>query len=49
MIRAFLTVLLAPAGFWTIDHVPASAQTGISQYPFCIQGVDNPRLERLLF
>ena len=22
--------------------VPASAQTGISQYPFCIQGTDNP-------
>jgi hypothetical protein len=21
---------------------PASAQTGISQYPYCIQGVDNP-------
>jgi hypothetical protein len=42
MIRVSLTALLAAAGFWTIDHVPASAQTGISQYPFCIQGVDNP-------
>ena len=21
---------------------PASAQTGISQYPYCLQGVDNP-------
>lgn len=42
MIRVPLTALLAAAGFWTIDHIPASAQTGISQYPFCIQGVDNP-------
>ncbi len=22
--------------------IPASAQTGISQYPYCVQGVDNP-------
>jgi hypothetical protein len=42
MNRVPLTALLAAAGFWTIDHAPASAQTGISQYPFCIQGVDNP-------
>ena len=42
MIRVPLTALLAAAGFCTIDHIPASAQTGISQYPFCIQGVDNP-------
>jgi hypothetical protein len=42
MIRVPLTALLAAAGVWTIDHVPASAQTGISQYPFCIQGMDNP-------
>ena len=42
MIRVPLTALLAAAGFWTIDHVRASAQTGISQYPFCIQGMDNP-------
>ena len=42
MIRVPLTALFAAAGFWMIDHVPASGQTGISQYPFCIQGVDNP-------
>ena len=42
MIRVPLAALLAAAGFWTIDHIPASARTGISQYPFCIQGMDNP-------
>jgi hypothetical protein len=42
MIRVRLTVLLAAASFWAIDRVPASAQTGISQYPFCIQGMDYP-------
>ncbi|MFG3592463.1 DUF3551 domain-containing protein [Bradyrhizobium sp. RDI18] len=42
MIRVSLTALLAAAGIWMIGHIPASAQTGISQYPFCIQGMDNP-------
>ena len=42
MIRVPLTALLAAARFATIDHIPASAQTGISQYPFCMQGMDNP-------
>jgi hypothetical protein len=49
MIRAPLTALLAAAGIWTIDHIPASAQTGISQYPFCIQRHGQSLLERLLF
>jgi hypothetical protein len=42
MISVSRTALLAAAGFLMIDHVPASAQSGISQYPFCMQGVDNP-------
>ncbi|WP_436216287.1 DUF3551 domain-containing protein [Bradyrhizobium sp. LjRoot220] len=41
MIRLSLAVLFA-AGLLTINHAPASAQTGISQYPFCMQGQDNP-------
>src|SRR5258708_5326024 len=40
MIRLSFMGLLAAAGLLTAT--PASAQTGISQYPFCIQGVDNP-------
>ena len=40
MIRAFSLVLLASVGPWMTI---ASAQTGISQYPYCIQGIDNPR------
>jgi hypothetical protein len=33
-------LLSAALGFCMAS--PASAQTGISQYPYCIQGVDNP-------
>src|SRR5882757_9881661 len=40
MIRLSFMGLLAAAGLLTAT--PASAQTGISQYPFCIQGVDDP-------
>src|SRR5258708_20881407 len=40
MIRLSFLELLVTAGLLTAT--PASAQTGISQYPFCIQGVDNP-------
>ena len=39
MIRALLLALLASIGPWMAI---ASAQTGISQYPYCVQGVDNP-------
>jgi hypothetical protein len=42
MMRVQLTALLAAAGFLTIDYAPAFAQNGVSQYPFCIQGMDNP-------
>jgi len=42
MIRVSLNALLAAAGLFAINHTPASAQTGISQYPFCIQGMDYP-------
>jgi len=37
MIRILASLLLVMSG-----AAPASAQTAISQYPFCIQGVDNP-------
>lgn len=39
MIRALLLALLASVGPWMAI---ASAQTGISQYPYCVQGADNP-------
>jgi Protein of unknown function (DUF3551) len=38
--RSIFFVSLAMSGFGMPDL--ASAQTAISQYPFCIQGVDNP-------
>ena len=40
MIRILALVLLVMSGAGAA--VPASAQTAISQYPFCIQGEDNP-------
>jgi uncharacterized protein DUF3551 len=40
MIRLSLLGLLVVADLFTA--LPVSAQTGVSQYPFCIQGVDNP-------
>jgi hypothetical protein len=40
MIRALLLALIASTGPWMA--IFASAQTGISQYPYCMQGVDNP-------
>jgi Protein of unknown function (DUF3551) len=40
MIRLCFLGFLVMAGL--LAAVSASAQTGISQYPFCIQGVDNP-------
>jgi hypothetical protein len=38
--RIILTALLAVGGFGMA--VPGSAQTALSQYPFCMQGDDNP-------
>jgi hypothetical protein len=38
--RNISLVLLAMGGVATADLAPA--QTAISQYPFCIQGIDNP-------
>jgi hypothetical protein len=38
--RIILTALLAVGGFGMA--VPASTQTAVSQYPFCMQGDDNP-------
>jgi hypothetical protein len=38
--RAILTALLAVGGFGMA--VSGSAQTAVSQYPFCMQGDDNP-------
>jgi Protein of unknown function (DUF3551) len=40
MIRTLLLALIASIGPWMA--IFASAQTGISQYPYCLQGVDNP-------
>src|SRR5690348_18436936 len=40
MIRALILALLASIGSSMVMF--ASAQTGISQYPYCLQGVDNP-------
>jgi hypothetical protein len=40
MIRLSLLELLVATDLLTA--MPVSAQTGVSQYPFCIQGVDNP-------
>ncbi len=40
MIRLSLLGLLVATDLLTA--MPVSAQTGVSQYPFCIQGVDNP-------
>jgi hypothetical protein len=40
MIRPLLMTLLSSIGPWMA--IFASAQTGTSQYPYCIQGVDNP-------
>ena len=37
MIRILASLLLVMSG-----AAPASAQTAISQYPFCIQGEENP-------
>jgi uncharacterized protein DUF3551 len=39
MIRAIFWMLLVIAG---IGEGPADAQSAVSQYPFCIQGEDNP-------
>lgn len=40
MIRTLCLTLLTVVEFGLAG--PASAQTAIAQYPFCIQGVDNP-------
>ena len=40
MIRSCLLGLLVVTDLLTA--MPVSAQTGVSQYSFCIQGVDNP-------
>ncbi len=40
MTRALFLAFLVSTGPWMA--IPASAQTGISQYPYCVQGVDNP-------
>src|SRR5476649_1407303 len=40
MMRNIFLALLAASGFEMSG--PASAQTAATQYPFCIQGVDNP-------
>jgi len=40
--RIKLTDLLLSAAVGLCMAAPAAAQTGNSQYPYCIQGVDNP-------
>jgi hypothetical protein len=40
MIRYLFLALLGVGGVATVS--PVSAQTAVTQYPFCIQGVDNP-------
>src|SRR5882762_1179044 len=42
MIRAFFLALLLSIGFGSLRPMPVLAQATISQYPFCIQGADNP-------
>ena len=41
MMRAFSLTLLVSIGFGSLEPVPVLAQ-GYSQFPFCIQGADNP-------
>jgi hypothetical protein len=42
MMRAFFLALLVSVGFGSLKPIPVLAQGSISQYPFCIQGPDNP-------
>jgi hypothetical protein len=42
MIRAIFLASLVSIGFGSLKLLPLLAQATISQYPFCIQGADNP-------
>ena len=41
MIRAFFLALLVSIGFGSLEPIPVLAQ-GYSQFPYCIQGANNP-------
>lgn len=40
--RAFFLALLVSVGFVWLEPIAVLAQGSIAQYPFCIQGADNP-------